>query len=116
MRFLRRAIDLAAILRAECVSLWSGVVPDGDVARAEAWPLLVGRMREVVAYAEASGVELGFEPEPGMLVETVADALRLRDELGRTRQRSASPSTSATASRSNPTASSAPSGRRATCW
>ena len=25
---------------------------------------------------------LGFEPEPGMLVETVADALRLRDELG----------------------------------
>ena len=70
-----------SILRAECVSLWSGVVPDG-MSRAEAWPLLVGRMREIVAYAEASGVVLGFEPEPGMLVETVADALRLRDELG----------------------------------
>ena len=81
MRFLRRAIDLAVLLRADCVSLWSGVVPDG-MTRAEAWRLLVGRMREVVAYAEASGVMLGFEPEPGMLVETVADALRLRDELG----------------------------------
>ena len=39
-------------------------------------------MHEVVAYAEAAGVTLGFEPEPGMLVETVADALRLREELG----------------------------------
>ena len=39
-------------------------------------------MREIVAYAETSGVALGFEPEPGMLVETVADALRLREELG----------------------------------
>lgn len=81
MRFLRRAIDLAVVLRADCVSLWSGVVPDG-MPRAEAWRLLVDRMREVVAYADASGVVLGFEPEPGMLVETVADALRLRDELG----------------------------------
>ena len=81
MRFLRRAIDLATILRAECVSLWSGVVPDGT-APDEAWRRLVTRMREIVAYAEASDVVLGFEPEPGMLVETVADALRLREELG----------------------------------
>ncbi|RZS63724.1 sugar phosphate isomerase/epimerase [Agromyces ramosus] len=81
MRFLRRAIDLAAILRADCVSLWSGVVPD-DSAPDAARRRLVGRMREIVAYAEASGVVLGFEPEPGMLVETVADALRLREELG----------------------------------
>ncbi|GAA1762086.1 sugar phosphate isomerase/epimerase family protein [Agromyces humatus] len=81
MVFLRRAIDLAVVLRADCVSLWSGVVPD-HMSRAEAWRLLVGRMREIVAYADASGVVLGFEPEPGMLVETVADALTLRDELG----------------------------------
>lgn len=81
MAFLRRAIDLAVILRADCVSLWSGVVPDGK-SRDDAWRLLVGRMHDVVAYAEAAGVTLGFEPEPGMLVETVADALRLREELG----------------------------------
>ena len=41
-----------------------------------------------------------------MLVETVADALRLRDELGHP-LRSASPSTWVTASQSNPTVSSA---------
>ena len=81
MRFLRRAIDLAVTLRADCVSLWSGVLPDG-VGPEEGWRRLVPRMREIVAYAEASGVMLGIEPEPGMLVETVADAIRLREELG----------------------------------
>ena len=81
MRFLRRAIDLSVTLRADCVSLWSGVLPDG-VGPEEGWRRLVPRMREIVAYAEASGVMLGIEPEPGMLVETVADAIRLREELG----------------------------------
>ena len=81
MRFLRRAIDLAVTLRADCVSLWSGVLPV-DVAPEEGWRRLVPRMREIVAYAETSGVTLGFEPEPGMLVETVSDAIRLREELG----------------------------------
>ena len=34
-------------------------------------------------HAAAAGVTLGFEPEPGMLVETIADVLeRLRAELG----------------------------------
>jgi sugar phosphate isomerase/epimerase len=81
LRFLRRAIDLAVTLRADCVSLWSGVLPEGVVSE-EGWRRLVPRMREIVSYAEASGVVLGFEPEPGMLVETVADAVRLREELG----------------------------------
>ena len=81
LRFLGRAIELAAVLRADCVSLWSGVVP-ADVAPDEAWSMLVERMREIVGLADAAGVRLGFEPEPGMLVETVADALRLREELG----------------------------------
>ncbi|MGW9630508.1 sugar phosphate isomerase/epimerase family protein [Agromyces sp. NPDC055520] len=81
LRFLRRAVDLAVVLRAECVSLWSGVVPD-RMPRGEAWSLLVARMRDLVAVADEKSVVLGFEPEPGMLVETVDDALRLRDELG----------------------------------
>ncbi|WP_353815831.1 sugar phosphate isomerase/epimerase family protein [Agromyces sp. SYSU T00266] len=79
--FLVRAIEIAAILGADCVSLWSGVRPDG-VDPGAAWPRLVDRMSRVVAAARARGVRLGFEPEPGMLVETVADALRLRADLG----------------------------------
>ncbi|WP_211215455.1 sugar phosphate isomerase/epimerase family protein [Agromyces subbeticus] len=81
LRFLARAIELAAALRADCVSLWSGVVP-GDVSPADAWSMLVERMGGIVELADTAGVRLGFEPEPGMLVETVADALRLRGELG----------------------------------
>ena len=114
IRFLRRAVDLAAILRADCVSLWSGVLPEG-VDADEGWRRLVPRMREIVAYAAASGVALGFEPEPGMLVETVADALAPARGTRIARRGSASPSTWGTASSSSPTASWAPSAPRATC-
>lgn len=79
--FLRRAVDLAAVLGAECVSLWSGVLPD-DVSPGQAGDRLRERLGGLVEHAAASGVELAFEPEPGMLVETVADALQLRADLG----------------------------------
>lgn len=79
--FLRRAVDLAAVLGAECVSLWSGVLPD-EVSPQRGGDRLRERLDGLVAHAAASGVDLAFEPEPGMLVETVADALRLRRDLG----------------------------------
>ncbi|MFE5672816.1 sugar phosphate isomerase/epimerase family protein [Agromyces sp. NPDC056523] len=79
--FLVRAIEIAALLGAECVSFWSGVRPEG-VESDVAWRRLVDRVREVVAAARDADVRLGLEPEPGMLVETVADALRLRAEVG----------------------------------
>lgn len=79
--FLVRAVEVAAVLDAECVSLWAGVRPEG-LATDAAWDRLVRRLRPVVEAAREHGVRLGFEPEPGMLVETVADALRLRAALG----------------------------------
>ncbi|TQJ30794.1 EboA domain-containing protein [Microbacterium sp. SLBN-146] len=82
MAFLARAIEIAAVLDADCVSLWSGVVPDDDVDDDTAWTLLVERLAALVPIAEERGVTLSIEPEPGMLVETVSDALRLRDEVG----------------------------------
>lgn len=81
MAFLARAIEIAAVLDADCVSLWSGVVPD-DVDADTAWSLLVDRLSELVPLAEQHGVTLSIEPEPGMLVETVSDALRLREAVG----------------------------------
>lgn len=80
MTFLRRAIEVAEILDADCVSLWSGVLPD-DVTAEEGWALMVARLRDLVPFAAAHGVTLSIEPEPGMLVETVADALRLHADL-----------------------------------
>jgi len=68
--FLCRSIDIAARLNADCVSLWSGIVRDG--ATADAMDRLVDGLRPVVAYAAERHVDLAFEPEPGMLIDTLA--------------------------------------------
>ncbi|QJW38260.1 sugar phosphate isomerase/epimerase [Cellulosimicrobium protaetiae] len=81
LRFLGRAVEIAAALDAECVSFFSGVLPDGS-SPSDGWALLRDRLPVLVEHARAHGVRLSLEPEPGMLVETVGDALRLRDELG----------------------------------
>jgi sugar phosphate isomerase/epimerase len=78
--FLCRAIDIAQALGADCVSLWSGAVRDG--ARVEtAWARLTESLAEVLYYAERRKVVLGFEPEPGMLIDTLASFARLQDQL-----------------------------------
>lgn len=81
MRFLGRCIEIASILESDCVSLWSGVLPP-EVSTPQAWDLLSARLREVADWAAAREVRVSIEPEPGMVVETVADALRLIDLIG----------------------------------
>jgi sugar phosphate isomerase/epimerase len=79
--FLRRAVQIGADLGAEAVSFWAGVrAPDVDPALA--WDRLVRGCAAIVCAAEGAGVTLGFEPEPGMLVQTLADWFALRDALG----------------------------------
>ncbi|MBD5786175.1 sugar phosphate isomerase/epimerase [Cellulosimicrobium terreum] len=81
MDFLERAIEIAAGLDAECVSFFSGVLPDG-ASPADGWARLRDRLPVLVEHARTHGVRISLEPEPGMLVETVADALRLFSEIG----------------------------------
>lgn len=81
MDFLRRAVEIAEILGADCVSLWSGVLP-GDVTADAARVLLDERLDALVRFAADHDVVLALEPEPGMLVETVADALAVRARIG----------------------------------
>jgi L-ribulose-5-phosphate 3-epimerase len=76
--FLCRAIDIAARLNADCVSLWSGAVRDGAGGR-EAFSRLIDGLREVLQHAESRNVTMAFEPEPGMLIDTLA---RYDDLLG----------------------------------
>ncbi len=78
--FLCRAIDIAARLNADCVSLWSGVVHDG-AGQAEALSRLTEGLAAVLAHAEEQKVDLAFEPEPGMLVDTLVAYDRLLAEL-----------------------------------
>ncbi|ACC40961.1 sugar phosphate isomerase/epimerase [Mycobacterium marinum M] len=81
IEFLQRAIDIAAELGATCVSLWSGYsVSYSDAATTR--DLLLSRLSRLVEYADRKSVILGFEPEPGMFVETVQQALGLCSELG----------------------------------
>ncbi|WP_189077255.1 sugar phosphate isomerase/epimerase family protein [Mangrovihabitans endophyticus] len=79
--YLRRAVSIGADLGAEAVSFWAGVRP-AHVGADLAWRRLVDGCAEVVAAAETAGVVLGFEPEPGMLVEDLAGWHRLRTALG----------------------------------
>jgi sugar phosphate isomerase/epimerase len=79
--FLRRAVDIAAALQAECVSFFSGILPE-DATPETGWQRLTSRVADIVEYAHGKGVLLAVEPEPGMLIETVSDVLRLREELG----------------------------------
>ncbi len=79
--FLLRAVGIAADLGADCVSFWSGVVPAG-VDDDEAWRRVRSGVTAVLEGATRHGVPLALEPEPGMLVERLDQALALRAELG----------------------------------
>jgi len=68
--FYEYAIDCAAALGSDCVSLWSGRRHEGvepDVAMR--W--LVEGLEELVEYAKERKVTLGFEPEPGMFIDSL---------------------------------------------
>ena len=71
LEFLRRAVDIAHALNAECVSFWSGAI-EPDVTEQKAWDWLVTGCLQLAEHAKRRGVQLAFEPEPGMLVDDMA--------------------------------------------
>jgi sugar phosphate isomerase/epimerase len=79
---LKRSVDLAGDLGAHIVSLWSGVKP-GHASDEQAWQRLCDELRRVLAHAHSRGVQLAFEPEPGMFVERPAQYAELVERLGR---------------------------------
>ncbi len=80
LEFLRRAVDIAADLNAECVSFWSGV-PDPSVPEHQSWDWLVTGCLQLAEHAKRRGVQLAFEPEPGMLVDDMAKFEVLKKHL-----------------------------------
>lgn len=78
--YYERAVEIARSLGASCVSLWSGV-PDPGEEIETTWDRLVEGLESVLERASGLGVELAFEPEPGMFVETLADFAELRRRL-----------------------------------
>lgn len=86
--FLRRSIDLARELEAPLVSIWAGLGPRGECADGPnpapqaLWDRLVEGLLAVLDHAQANGVQLGMEPEPGMFLERPRGYLELRQRLG----------------------------------
>lgn len=78
--FLKRAIHLADDLGADCVSFWAGILRE-PWSREETMETLARGVREVCEHAAHYGVKLGFEPEPGMFIETMTDFKELEDRV-----------------------------------
>ena len=89
--FLLRCVDLAADLGAGVVSIWAGAAPGGlvadrrqgpDAGTEPLWERLCAGVRTVLARGREQGVQVAFEPEPGMFVERPAGYLELLERLG----------------------------------
>src|SRR5262249_41096185 len=68
--FLRCSIDIAARLKADSVSFWSGT-PVSDEPAGVLMPRLAAECRELAELAAEQDTRLAFEPEPGMFVDTM---------------------------------------------
>jgi L-ribulose-5-phosphate 3-epimerase len=78
LEFLERCARIAAALGGDTISLWSGI-PAADMDREVAWRHLVAGVRQLHDRIAPLGVRIAFEPEPGMLVNSLGDWERLRD-------------------------------------
>jgi L-ribulose-5-phosphate 3-epimerase len=78
---LRKAVVIGAELGAEAVSFWAGALPS-TVDIETGWHRLARGCAELAELAAGRGVRLAVEPEPGMLVQTIADYQRLAAEVG----------------------------------
>ncbi len=68
--FLSRCVDVAARLRSDCVSFWSGA-PTDDAGPKVGMSRLVDSCVRLADEAAAKRVRLAFEPEPGMFIDTM---------------------------------------------
>jgi sugar phosphate isomerase/epimerase len=78
--FLQRAVDIAKCLNADAVSFWSGAPPDNGRWQGHLSRLVDGCLR-LCDYATQRGVRLAFEPEPGMLIDTMERFAELRQRV-----------------------------------
>lgn len=74
---LVRCARIAAELGARSISIWSGRLPRG-VRNEEAWERLADGVSRLCRVADALGVRVAFEPEPGMFVESLAGWERMK--------------------------------------
>jgi sugar phosphate isomerase/epimerase len=90
LELLYRHVELAAELGAGVLSVWAGAAPEGLTGDAGAqgaahealWERLCDGLARLLARAHDAGVELSFEPEPGMFIERPSGYVELVRRLG----------------------------------
>ncbi len=80
MDFYRHALRMAQQLGSMCVSIWSGPLEE-PVSHQEAMARLVDGLAQLLEEARTCGVPIGFEPEPGMFIDTLARYEELVQQL-----------------------------------
>lgn len=80
LQFLQHAVDVAAELGADAVSFWSGA-PRDDAPHDTYLRRLVECCARLCAYAVERNVRLAFEPEPGMVIDTMDRFAELCDRV-----------------------------------
>ena len=80
LEFLKAAVDVAAEVGAESVSMWSGT-PDDHANDGELFARLTIGLTELLDHATPHGVRLSFEPEPGMFIDTMTKFAELHHEM-----------------------------------
>lgn len=78
LEFLERCARIAVALGGDTISLWSGIRTP-ELADEEAWRHLADGVRQLYERIKPLGVQIAFEPEPGHLVNSLADWERLRN-------------------------------------
>ena len=75
--FYKRCIEYAIELESDCVSIWSGILRE-DMSDEQALERLANGLTEVLKVAEESDIDIAFEPEPGMFIDTTSRFERLK--------------------------------------
>lgn len=78
LSFLRTAVDVAHVLEAECVSCFAGVPHELPLDHARG--ALLDGLARLGDYGAEKGVRVALEPEPGMAVADLDDALEVLPE------------------------------------
>ena len=83
--FLCHAVDAARALGSDCVSLWSGAATD-DIPPEAAMDRLREGLEHVLVYAQGERADqddvlIGFEPEPGMLIDNMEAYAELSNRI-----------------------------------
>ncbi|MEN6439938.1 MAG: sugar phosphate isomerase/epimerase family protein [Syntrophobacter sp.] len=81
IKFTKMCVDMAHRLSCPNVSITSGRIVAG-VRPEKAMTLLKKSLEEVLVYAEARGVRVGMEYEPGLLIECFEELKELIDAIG----------------------------------